>query len=84
MTPNVRPQEGPHGGAPVAEGGVPDRGGLYQTPWALRSVLPGRRTRTTASPGGERTFAIYLIDVYGNKELIHRDLLLFAAHSRSR
>ena len=35
VTPGVKPQEGPMAGSPVAEGGVMDAGGLYQTPWAL-------------------------------------------------
>jgi len=35
VTPGVRPQEGAMAGRVVPGGGVPDRGGLYRTPWAL-------------------------------------------------
>ena len=79
VTPHSLPQEGPPPGPAVAEGGVPDRGGLYQTPWALSErcflasyshAIPPSTTR-----GGDNAtgFSIYLLDVHGNKELIHRD-----------
>ena len=69
VTPNVRPQEGPMAGTPVPPGGVRDGGGLYQTPWALsdRAFLVSYTYDGVA--GREGTFALYLIDVYGNKEL---------------
>ncbi len=35
VTPHSLPQEGPPPGDAVDGGGVPDQGGLYQTPWAL-------------------------------------------------
>lgn len=82
VTPGVKPQEGPQGGRPVAEGGVPDAGGLYQTPWALSekaflvSYSYGRPPSGTAGGDNEHGFALYLIDAHGNKELLHRDLLL--------
>ncbi|MBM4041296.1 MAG: hypothetical protein FJ290_22565 [Planctomycetes bacterium] len=82
ITPGSKPQEGPQGGHPVAEGGVPDQGGLYQTPWALSdkcflaSYSYGRPPSGTAGGDNEHGFALYLIDAYGNKELLHRDLLL--------
>ena len=85
VTPRVRPQEGPSGGSPVPEGGVPDAGGLYQTPWALseRCFLASYSHARIPSPSGGGTnthgFAIYLLDAHGNKELIHRDLLLSCA-----
>lgn len=74
VTPGVAPQEGPMGGTAVVEGGVPDRGGLYHTPWALSDdcFLVAYSYGNT----GAESFAIYLVDVFGNKELIHRDLLL--------
>jgi len=81
VTPYVAPQEGPNVTARVPEGGVPDQGGLYQTPWALSercflvSYSYGRPPSDTAGGRNENGFAIYLIDVYGNKELIHRDLI---------
>ena len=82
VTPRVVPEEGPMAGAPVPEGGVPDQGGLYQTPWALseRCFLVSysyARTPSTANGGSNPNgFALYLIDACGNKELIHRDPLL--------
>ncbi|HUT37571.1 MAG TPA: hypothetical protein VNE39_29090 [Planctomycetota bacterium] len=82
ITPGVRPEEGPAAGAPPPEGGVPDRGGLYQTPWALseKCFLASYSYAPTPSgtAGGDNPngFAIYLMDACGNKELLHRDLLL--------
>jgi len=82
VTPYVSPQEGPMAGRPVDEGGVPDQGGVYQTPWALSdkcflvSYSYGRPPADTSGGTNENGFALYLIDVYGNKELIHRDRLL--------
>ena len=82
VTPGSKPQEGPMAGEPVAEGGVPDRGGLYQTPWALSEkcflVSYSHARVPSGSAGGDNThgFALYLIDVHGNKELIHRDPIL--------
>ncbi len=85
VTPHVRPQEGPMAGLTVPEGGVPDRGGLYQTPWALseRCFLVSYSYAPVPSPtgGGSNAagFAIYLIDVHGNKELIHRERIYSSA-----
>jgi len=72
-------------GKPVPEGGVPDRGGLYHTPWALSErcfLVSYSHARPPSDSAGGRNasgFALYLIDVYGNKELIHRDRVLSAA-----
>jgi hypothetical protein len=76
VTPNVKPQEGGMSGFPVAEGGVQDAGGLYMTPWPLSEkhflvsysdkTLPMNKT----DPAG---YALYLIDVFGTKELVYRD-----------
>ena len=82
VTPGVRPQEGAMAGTPVAEGGVVDGGGLYQTPWALSETCllasyAYARPRCTAHAGVDSNgFGLYAIDVYGNRELIHRDPLL--------
>ena len=82
VTPGVRPQEGPMGGRPVAEGGVADRGGLYEAPWALseRAFLAAyayARPNCTSLCGADSNgFAIYYFDSYGNKELVFRDLLM--------
>jgi len=80
VTPHARPEEGPAPSATIPEGGVPDLGGLYQTPWALseRCFLVSYSDARPASgtTGGDNAsgWAIYLIDAWGNKELIHRDL----------
>ncbi len=73
VTPDVRPPEGGMDGIPVPEGGVVDPGGFYSTPWALsdRHFLVSYTYGTkTTNPTG---YGLYLIDVFGNKELIYRD-----------
>lgn len=72
VTPGVVPQEGKMAGEPVAEGGVRDRGGVYQTPWALsdKCFLVAYSYSSSTRANG---FALYLIDVFGNKELIRRE-----------
>lgn len=85
VTPNAMPEEGPMAGKPVPEGGVPDRGGLYHSPWALSDkcfLVSYSHARPPGDFNGGRNpsgFALYLIDVYGNKELIHRDRILSTA-----
>lgn len=85
VTPGVRPQEGAMSGSPVAEGGVVDAGGLYQTPWALSetcmlAAYSYARPNCTAPAGVDSNgFGVYVIDVYGNRELLHRDPLLSCA-----
>ncbi len=72
VTPGCSPLEGGLGTSPtVAEGGVPDRGGLYKTPWPLseKSFLVSYAYHQPGSTG----YAAYYIDVWGNKELVHRD-----------
>ena len=72
VTPSVSPLEGGMGSSPtVAAGGVSDRGGFYKTPWPLSEngflvSYAYHFPRNTA-------YAAYYIDVWGNKELIHRD-----------
>lgn len=81
LTPHSLPQEGPPPGAAVTGGGVPDRGGLYQTPWAvsescfLVSYSPALPASGTNGDNNATGFALYLIDSHGNKELVHRDLI---------
>jgi len=72
VTPGVVPQEGKMAGEPVAEGGVRDRGGVYQTPWALsdKCFLVSYSYSSSTRANG---FALYLIDVFGNKELVRRE-----------
>ncbi|MFW6161249.1 MAG: hypothetical protein ACODAJ_00680 [Planctomycetota bacterium] len=78
VTPRIGPQEGPMAGRPVPQGGVPGRKGVYQTPWALseRCFLATQSYSDSKTATG---FALYLIDAWGNKELIHRDPLLSCA-----
>ncbi|NQT41413.1 MAG: hypothetical protein HQ581_28250, partial [Planctomycetes bacterium] len=86
VTPGVRPQEGPMAGRTVAGGGVADCGGLYQTPYALSdecllASYAYPRPHCTAPCGVDSNgFAVYLIDVHGNRELIHRDRLFSCSH----
>ena len=84
ITPGVSPQEGPMAGRRTPHGGVPDRGGVYQTPWALAedAFLASYSYRTKGEFGGGDNawgFAVYYLDAYGNKELLHRDPLLSCA-----
>ncbi|PIU92266.1 MAG: hypothetical protein COY42_32260 [Armatimonadetes bacterium CG_4_10_14_0_8_um_filter_66_14] len=72
VTPGVNPPEGGMEGSPVASGGVPAPGGLYQQPWPLSDksflVSYGYGAETDATG-----YALYLIDVYGTRELVYRD-----------
>ncbi|NLX96316.1 MAG: hypothetical protein GXY83_09070 [Rhodopirellula sp.] len=82
VTPGVKPQEGAMAGSPVDEGGVPDRGGFYRQPWPLseRCFLVSYaydRPNCTAHGGADSNgFGLYVIDSFGNKELVYRDPLL--------
>ena len=81
VTPGVSPPEGGMSGTPVAEGGVRDDGGFYMNPWPLSekyflvaySYLKTWPQGPGVLPGPGRGYALYLIDVFGNKELIYRD-----------
>ncbi len=72
VTPGVKPPEGGMDGVPVPDGGVADHGGFYSTPWPLSEKFffvaynYGKETDATG-------YALYLVDVFGNKELIFRD-----------
>ena len=78
VTPSIRPPEGGMSGTPVDEEGVDDPGGFYMHPWPLSekfflvsySSTPNRGVASEVDATG---YAIYLIDVFGNKELIYRD-----------
>jgi len=72
VTPGVVPPEGGMSGQTVPEGGVPGAGGHYMTPWALsdRHFLTSYTYGPQNDPAG---YGLYLIDVYGTRELIHRD-----------
>lgn len=86
LTPHTVPQEGPPTGRPVPEGGVPEKGGLYQTPFALseEAFLVSYSYnqppyRSGAKYYNDTQFAIYYVDVFGNRELLHRDPTLSCA-----
>jgi len=95
VTPGVKPQEGGMAGRPVDEGGVQDHGGLYATPWPLSEkcflvAYAYARPKCTAPVGIDSNgLGLYLIDVYGNRELLWRDPLFscvrpMAARKRPR
>ena len=73
VTQGVTPPEGGMDGVPVPEGGVLDNGGFYSTPWALSDkffLVSYTHGDKTTDPVG---YGLYLVDVFGNKELIYRD-----------
>jgi hypothetical protein len=73
VTPGVLPPEGGMDGVPVPEGGVADGGGYYSHPWPLSEkyfLASYTYGAQTTNPTG---YGVYLIDVFGNKELIYRD-----------
>ena len=75
VTPGVSGTEGGYGGIrPVPEGGVRDGGGHYMFPYPLsdRSLLASYSYKRPEENAGQN-FSLYYIDVWGNKELIHRD-----------
>ncbi len=83
VTPGVTPPEGGMSGTPVDEGGVCDDGGHYMTPWPLsdKYFLAAYSYLNTWPKGApeyyramdEKGYALYLLDVFGNKELVYRD-----------
>jgi len=75
VTPGCSRTEGGYGRArTVPEGGVPDATGHYQYPYPLsrKSFLVAYSSKLPADHTGTN-FALYYIDVWGHKELIHRD-----------
>lgn len=73
VSPHLMPPEGGMDGVPVPEGGTDDLDGFYSTPWALSErVFLAAYTHGSSSqePAG---YGLYLVDVYGNKELVYRD-----------
>jgi mono/diheme cytochrome c family protein len=73
VTPGVRPPEGGMSGTAVDEGGTVDRGGFYMTPWPLSEkhfLAAYSFSPQQTEPAG---YGIYLIDVFGTKELLYRD-----------
>jgi mono/diheme cytochrome c family protein len=80
VTPGLFPPEGGMAGVPVPGGGIPDSRGYYATPWPLSEkyflVAYAYGSRPIGTPAAEvdpTGYALYLVDVFGNKELIVRD-----------
>jgi hypothetical protein len=73
VTPGVKPPEGGMSGTPVDTGGVADNGGLYSTPWPLSDKYFLASYSYSDKQTDATGFGIYLIDVFGTKELIYRD-----------
>ena len=79
VTPNISKREGGIGKGRIPEsGGVPDNGGLYQQPFALseNSFLVAFSYNYPKTYTHGFNFGLYYIDIFGNKELIHRDPVL--------
>jgi mono/diheme cytochrome c family protein len=73
VTPGVKPPEGGMDGVTVPEGGVTDASGFYSTPWPLSEkyfLAAYSSSQATTEPAG---YGLYVLDVFGNKELIYRD-----------
>jgi len=73
VTPGVHPPEGGMSGSPVEQGGVFDRGGFYSTVWPLSEkhfLVSYSYSSSQTEPAG---YGLYLIDLFGNKELLYRD-----------
>ncbi len=82
VTPLVSSTEGGYGKVkPVPEGGVQDVGGHYQFPYPLsdKSFLVAYSYKKPENASA-RNYGLYYIDVWGNKELIHRDRQLSVAY----
>jgi len=83
VTPGVMPPEGGMSGKPVPEGGCIENGGYYMYPWPLSeqcflaSYTYSNKYRLGSLDsfrGADETgYGLYLIDVFGNKELIYKD-----------
>ena len=84
VTPGVLPPEGGMSGFAVKEGGCVDDGGYYMYPWSLSDKFflasytytkeqPPASWDASARGADEKGYGLYLIDVFGNKELIYKD-----------
>jgi hypothetical protein len=73
VTPGVHPPEGGMSGSPSQTGGVRDAGGFYSTPWALSEKYMLAAYSYSAEQTEANGYGLYLIDVFGTKELIYRD-----------
>jgi hypothetical protein len=73
VTPDILPPEGGMSGTAVSAGGVRDGSGYYMSPWPLSDkyfLVAYTYGPKQNAPAG---YGIYLIDVFGNKELLYRD-----------
>ncbi|MDR0336045.1 MAG: discoidin domain-containing protein [Planctomycetaceae bacterium] len=83
VTPGVFPPEGGMSGTPVSEGGCVENGGYYMYPFPLsdKFFLVSYTYSNEHRSGSSKTFrgadeigyGLYLIDVFGNKELLYAD-----------
>lgn len=73
VSPHLMPPEGGMDGVPVPEGGTDDPAGFYSTPWALSEQTFLAAFSHSENPGEPAGYGLYIVDVYGNKELIYRD-----------
>lgn len=83
VTPRISPREGGLGrGKTVPQGGVSDRGGLYQQPYALSETafLVSYSYHLPREDRNAHNFNLYYIDVWGHKELIHREPILSSVY----
>ncbi len=73
VTPDVLPPEGGMSGSPVPEGGVQDGNGFYMTPWPLSEKYFLAAYSYSDKQNEPTGYGLYLVDVFGNKELLYRD-----------
>jgi Hydrazine synthase alpha subunit middle domain/F5/8 type C domain len=73
VTPDVKPPEGGMDGVPALQGGTHDGGGFYSTPWALSEKCFLAAYTYSNKEIDAKGYALYVIDVFGNKELLLRD-----------
>ncbi|MDO4569707.1 MAG: hypothetical protein Q4D38_04930 [Planctomycetia bacterium] len=78
LTPHLTTGEGPSVRRAAPQGGLVDNVGRYSGPFPLSettflaswsAILPAHNGKL----GGDTQFALYIVDAYGNRELIHRD-----------
>ncbi len=72
VTPGSVSPEGGMEGLAVHEGGVQGLGGLYATPWPL-SEASFLVAYTYGGMTDENGYGLYLVDVYGTRELLYRN-----------
>ncbi len=87
VTHGVLPPEGGMSGSAVPEGGVLGTTGYYMHPWPLSETTFlvsygafGHGYGLTTQEIDPTGYALYLIDVYGTKELIYRDPAISSFH----